>query len=57
MKSLLHVIFALVFHFIATASVLATDNIRFKAGITILQFIFILYQIFVLTGKTQNNVK
>lgn len=54
MKSLLHVIFALVFHFIATASVLATDNIRFKAGIVILQFIFLMYQIFVLTRKTDN---
>lgn len=57
MKSLIHVLFALVFHFIATASVLATDNIRFKAGIVILQFIFLLYQIFVLTRKTSDNVK
>lgn len=54
MKSLLHVIFALVFHFIATASVLSTDNIRFKSVIVILQFIFLMYQIFVLTRKTDN---
>lgn len=54
MKSLLHVIFALIFHFIATASALATDNIRFKAGIVTLQFIFLMYQIFVLTRKTDN---
>ena len=57
MNSLLHVIFAFIFHFIATASALATDNIRFKAGIVVLQFIFLMYQIFVLTRKTSNNVK
>ena len=54
MKSLLHVIFAFIFHFIATTSVVSTDNIRFKAGIVILQFIFLVYQIFVLTRKTDN---
>ena len=51
MKSLLHVIFASIFHFIATASVLATDNIRIKAGIIILQVIFIVYQILAMTRK------
>lgn len=54
MKSLLHVIFAFIFHFIATASVVSTDNIRLKAGIVILQFIFLLYQIFAIAQKDKN---
>jgi hypothetical protein len=51
MKSFLHVIFAFIFHFIATTSVVATDNIRLKVGIIILQLIFIVYQIIVITQK------
>lgn len=54
MKSLLHVIFAFIFHFIATTSVLAIDNIRIKAGIIILQVIFIVYQIFAIAQKDKN---
>lgn len=57
MKSLLHVIFALIFHFIATAIAIASDNIRVDIGIIFLQFIFITYQIFIIPRKTTNNVK
>lgn len=57
MKSLLHVIFALIFHFIATAIVIASDNIRVDIGIIFLQFIFLTYQIFIIPRKTTNNVK
>lgn len=57
MRNVLSILFQIVFHFIATAIVIATDNIRVDVGIIILQFIFILYQVFMMTGKTQNNVK
>lgn len=57
MRNVLSILFPIVFHFIATAIVIATDNIRVDVGIIILQFIFIMYQVFMLSGKPQNNVK
>lgn len=51
MRNILSILFPIVFHFIATAIVIATDNIRVDAGIIILQFIFIMYQVFMLSGK------
>lgn len=46
-----------IFNFIATAIVIASDNIRVDIGIIFLQFIFITYQIFIIPRKTTNNVK
>lgn len=51
MKSFLHIIFAVFFHFLACAFVCATDVAEFKVEIAILQFIFIAYQVFVLIQK------
>lgn len=51
MRNVLSILFPIVFHFIATAIVIATDNIRIKIGIVILQFIFIVYQICTITQK------
>lgn len=51
MRNVLSILFSIVFHFIATTIVIATDNIRIDVGIIILQFIFILYQVFMLSGK------
>lgn len=57
MKSFVHIIFAVIFHFIAITSAVATDNIRFKVGIIILQLIFIVYQIIVITQKDKTEIK
>ena len=54
MRNVLSILFPIVFHFIATAIVIATDNIRVDVGIIILQFIFILYQVFMLSSKDKN---
>ena len=51
MRNVLSILFPIVFHFIATAIVITTDNIRVDVGIIILQFIFIMYQVFMLSGK------
>lgn len=51
MKSFLHIIFAFIFHFLAFAFVCATDVTEFEVEIIILQFIFIAYQVFVMTQK------
>lgn len=54
MRNVLNILFPIVFHFIATAIVIATDNIRVDVGIIILQFIFIMYQIFAISQKDKN---
>lgn len=54
MKSFVHIIFAVIFHFLAFAFVCATDVTEFEVEITILQFIFIVYQVFVMTRKDKN---
>lgn len=54
MRNVLSILFPIGFHFIATAIVIATDNIRVDVGIIILQFIFIAYQVFVMTRKDKN---
>ena len=51
MRSFLNILFPIVFHFTATAIVIASDNTRVDVGIIVLQFIFITYQILILTGK------
>lgn len=53
MRNFLNILFPIVFHFIATASVIASDNIRIKVGIITLQLIFLLYQVFVLSKKNK----
>lgn len=55
MRSFLNILFPIVFHFTATAIVMASDNIRVDVGIIILQFIFIMYQVFMLSGKDKSN--
>lgn len=54
MKSLIHVIFAFIFHFLACAFVCATDVTEFEVEIIILQFIFMVYQIFATAQKDKN---
>lgn len=55
MRSFLNILFSIVFQFTATAIVIASDNIRVDVGIVFLQFMFIAYQILVLTGKDKSN--
>lgn len=57
MRNVLNILFSIIFQFTATAIVIASDNIRVDAGIVFLQFMFIAYQILMMTGKTQNNAK
>lgn len=57
MRNVLNILFSIIFQFTATAIVIASDNIRIDAGIVFLQFMFIAYQILMMTGKTQNNDK
>ena len=55
MRNILNILFSIIFQFTATAIVLASDNIRIDAGIVFLQFMFIAYQILMLTGKDKSN--
>ena len=55
MRNFLNVLFSLVFQFTATAIVLVSDNIKVDVGIVFLQFVFIAYQILMLTGKDKSN--
>ena len=55
MRNILNILFSIIFQFTATAIVLASDNIRVDAGIVFLQFMFIAYQILMLTGKDKSN--
>jgi len=55
MRNVLNILFSIIFQFTATAIVMASDNIRVDVGIVFLQFIFIAYQILMLTGKDKSN--
>jgi len=55
MRNLLNILFSIIFQFTATAIVMASDNIKVDVGIVFLQFIFIAYQILMLTGKDKSN--
>ena len=55
MRNVLNILFSIIFQFTATAIVIASDNIRVDVGIVFLQFMFIAYQILMLTGKNKSN--